>query len=129
MTPRSQKKRQRSNFSCRKCHLAHHLPTRVAAGIVLLALSLGGLAATADRTPLTRPHADAPAPIAPVRINLNTASAAELELLPRIGPALSRRIVEDRDTNGPFRAIEDLDRVRGIGPRTILNIRDHATVD
>lgn len=104
-------------------------PTRIIAGIVLLALSLGGLAATADRTPLTRPQADAPATIAPVRINLNSASAAELELLPRIGPALSRRIVEDRAANGPFRTIEDLDRVRGIGPRTILNIRDHATVD
>lgn len=103
--------------------------TRVIAGIVLLAASLGGLAATADRTPLTRPDAGTSAPIAPVRINLNTASAAELELLPRIGPALSRRIVEDRTANGPFRTIEDLDRVRGIGPRTVLNIRDHATVD
>lgn len=49
-------------------------------------------------------------------VSLNSASAAELELLPRVGPALAARIVLDRQQNGPFATVADLDRVRGIGP-------------
>jgi competence protein ComEA len=56
-------------------------------------------------------------------INVNAASAAELELLPGIGPALARRIVDDRAAHGPFRSVNDLDRVKGIGPRTIERLR------
>ena len=58
-------------------------------------------------------------PPSPARLNLNTATAAQLEILPRIGPALAKRIIEDRDANGPFASLEDLARVRGIGPRTV----------
>ena len=60
-------------------------------------------------------------------IDLNRASAAELEALPRVGPALARRIVDDREANGPFRSIDELDRVRGIGPRTIELLRPLVT--
>ncbi len=63
-----------------------------------------------------RPARTAEADPTPGSINLNTASAAELERLPRIGPALAARIVDDRDRLGPFRRIEDVERVRGIGP-------------
>ncbi|MGD9789090.1 MAG: helix-hairpin-helix domain-containing protein [Phycisphaerales bacterium] len=52
-------------------------------------------------------------------ININTASQSELELLPRIGPALAGRIVEYREEHGPFRRPEDLDRVKGIGAKTL----------
>lgn len=52
------------------------------------------------------------------KVNVNKASAEELALLPRIGPATSARIVEFRDENGPFRAVEDLMLVRGIGEAT-----------
>lgn len=62
-------------------------------------------------------------------INLNTASAEELELLPGIGPALAARIVAFRDSHGQFRSINDLDRVSGIGPRTIERLRDKVTVE
>jgi competence protein ComEA len=62
----------------------------------------------------------------PLRIDVNSATEAELGALPRIGPALARRIVEDRSVSGPFRTLEDLDRVPGIGPRTIEAIRDQA---
>jgi len=64
-----------------------------------------------------------------LRINLNTATAAELDLLPRIGPALAGRIIEDRQRNGPYRSIDDLDRVPGIGPKTIAKLVPFVTVD
>lgn len=54
------------------------------------------------------------APAAPV--DVDRASASELEALPRIGPALARRIVEDRDARGPFGSLEGFQRVRGVGP-------------
>lgn len=55
---------------------------------------------------------------AAVRIAVNSASAAELQLLPRIGPVLAQRIIDDRAANGPYRSLSDLQRVRGIGPKT-----------
>lgn len=62
----------------------------------------------------------------PRLINVNIASAAELELLPGIGPTLAARIVADRAANGPFASLDDVARVRGIGPRTVDKIRDLA---
>ncbi|MFM9996720.1 MAG: ComEA family DNA-binding protein [Phycisphaerales bacterium] len=61
-------------------------------------------------------------------VNLNTATAAELELLPGIGPALAARIVEHRRSNGPFKSVEELDLVRGIGPRTMDALRPLVTI-
>ena len=52
------------------------------------------------------------------RVDLNRATAKELEALPGIGPSLARAIVEDRRENGPFRGVRDLERVSGIGPAT-----------
>ena len=49
-------------------------------------------------------------------LNLNTASAADLDSLPGIGQSIADRIVEYRTTNGPFQSIEDLQKVKGIGP-------------
>lgn len=51
-------------------------------------------------------------------IDVNAASAAELERLPRVGPALAARIVAWREKNGPFESLESLRHVRGIGPAT-----------
>ena len=62
-------------------------------------------------------------------VNINTAPAELLELLPNIGPALAQRIVEDRVANGLFGDLDDLDRVRGIGGKTIDALRAHATLD
>jgi competence protein ComEA len=92
------------------------------AAAALLAMSLGatGLSMLAPRaTP------GDPAAAAGLRIDLNTASEADLALLPRIGPALAARIVEDRAARGPFRDLKDLDRVKGIGPATIERLRPH----
>jgi competence protein ComEA len=57
-------------------------------------------------------------------INVNSASAEELEELPGIGPTLAAAIVEDRARNGPFTSVEDLNRVPGIGEGRLAPIRD-----
>lgn len=71
-----------------------------------------------------------PQPAAPESqfININRATAEELEQLQGIGPALSLRIVEDRHLRGPFRTVEDLTRVSGIGPATLENNRHRLSV-
>jgi competence ComEA-like helix-hairpin-helix protein len=56
-------------------------------------------------------------------VDLNRAPSEELETLPGIGPALAERIIESRMKDGPFRAADDLLRVPGIGPSTLLKIR------
>ena len=61
-------------------------------------------------------------------MNLNTADAAILETLPRIGPAMAERILQWRETNGRFTAIEDLLSVSGIGDKTFEGLRDLVTV-
>lgn len=56
-------------------------------------------------------------------LNINVASAAELEELPGVGPVLAGRIVEWRETNGPFPSIEILDEVSGIGDALLAQLR------
>ncbi|HEC21611.1 MAG TPA: hypothetical protein ENI95_01700 [Chloroflexi bacterium] len=70
-----------------------------------------------------------PGAVASGPININTASEAELETLPGIGPVLAQRIVEYREANGPFATIEDIQKVAGIGPATFEDIRDLITVE
>jgi len=62
------------------------------------------------------------------RINLNTAGVEELTTLPGIGPSYAKRIVEYREKNGPFKRVEDLLNVQGIGEKTLEKIRDKVTV-
>ena len=57
-------------------------------------------------------------------IDLNTATAAELETLPGVGPATAAAIVDDRTRNGPFATVDDLDRVSGIGPAKLEQYGD-----
>jgi competence protein ComEA len=58
------------------------------------------------------------------RVAINRASARDLEALPGIGPALAKRIVEERVKAGPFRSPRDLLRVKGIGPKKQASIQD-----
>jgi competence protein ComEA len=60
-------------------------------------------------------------------VNLNTATAEELQTLPGIGPALARRIVGHRAAQGPFRSVEELEKVPGIGPATATRLRGRVT--
>jgi len=62
------------------------------------------------------------------RLDLNRASADELEGLPGIGPKTAQRILEDRRTRGPFRKPSDLTRVKGIGAKTLARLLPHITV-
>ncbi|MDN4476515.1 ComEA family DNA-binding protein [Demequina sp. SYSU T00192] len=63
----------------------------------------------------------------PARVDLNTADAAALETLPGVGEVIAARIVADREANGPFIAVADLERVSGVGPSIIAAIADLAT--
>ena len=58
------------------------------------------------------------------KININTATAEELQALPGIGEALSQRIVDYRDANGAFSQVEDITNVSGIGDAILANIKD-----
>ncbi len=62
-------------------------------------------------------------PLQPHSININTADAQTLEKLPRIGPKTAQAILQYRQTHGPFKTIDELDNVKGIGPKTIERIR------
>jgi competence protein ComEA len=61
-------------------------------------------------------------------ININTAAQAELESLPRIGPAIAQRIIDYRTANGPFTTIEQIMNVKGIGPATFEQIKNFIAV-
>jgi competence protein ComEA len=111
----------------------------------------GGFAAEADRSQLNLarfvtdgeqivvPVLGAPPPASaggvagggaavPGKVNLNTADAATLETLPRVGPAMAERIIAWREENGRFAAIEDLLSVSGVGEKTFDSLRDLVTI-
>ena len=69
-----------------------------------------------DSAEVERAKPQKPASV-PARLDLNAASAAELETLPRIGPKLAERIIAYRAAHGPFRRVRDLNRVSGIGDK------------
>lgn len=65
---------------------------------------------------------------APGPVNLNSATAADLDALPGLGPVLAQRIVEHRERHGPFRSVEELDDVPGIGPAIAADLAGRVTV-
>lgn len=89
--------------------------------------AVGDWVATEDAQSIAAPANAGPAP-PPRLVNINTASAAELKTLNRIGDVYSRNIIEFREANGPFRTVDDLTDVSGIGPKTLAGLRDRVTV-
>lgn len=115
------------------------------ARVVDAVAAAGGFAEGADKTAvnLARPLTDGEqlqvpvqgavpppgqAPAGDGRVNLNTATDAELDTLPRIGPAMAARIIEWRDANGRFTSVEDLLAVPGIGDKMLETLRALVTV-
>jgi competence protein ComEA len=65
----------------------------------------------------------------PALVDLNHAGRADLEQVPGIGPGLAKEIADDRDRRGPFRSVEELRRVRGMGPVTFDKVRAYFRVE
>lgn len=61
-------------------------------------------------------------------VNINTAGAEELDTLPGIGPAMAQRIIDYRQVNGSFKSIDELQNVRGIGPKKFDDLKDRITI-
>jgi len=88
--------------------------TAVAVLLAFLALTIAG------------GHAGQAAPKG--KVNINTASAADLETLPRIGPKVAQRIVDYRTQHGDFKRVEEIMKVRGIGQKLFDLIKDRISV-
>ncbi len=104
---------------------------RTVMSVTLVALSLAAAApALAAFSVQDAPTRQTPKPTAAdaSALNLNSATVAELEKLPGIGPATAARIVEYRQKNGAFKKVEDLMNVRGIGEKSFLTLKPLITV-
>lgn len=98
--------------------------TRTLAGLVLtLLLALPG-AALAQTTPADTSGVPAPGAL----VDVNAATATELEALPGIGARTAAAIVEYREKNGPFKKVEELMNVKGIGEKSFLRLKPLVTV-
>ncbi len=82
-------------------------------------------AVTVSQNVATQPETTAPESR---KVNINTATAEELTLLPGIGKALAQRITEHRELYGPFKRIEDLGNVDGIGQKKLEGLLEYITV-
>lgn len=98
-------------------------PAKWAAVGVLGAFAIGGMLWSISTWPDR--NAAAEAPPADLRVDINADGVTRLQLVPGLGPALAEAIVSDRKERGPFSSIDELDRVPGIGARTIEAIRPY----
>jgi competence protein ComEA len=96
-------------------------PTAAAAPAAAAGAAAKAKAATSEK-------AEAPKLAPGTKININTASAEELDKLPEIGPVKAQAIVEYRKANGPFKSAEDIEKVKGIKEGTFAKIKDFIVV-
>jgi competence protein ComEA len=81
----------------------------------------------AQEKPAARSAPSAPA-VAKSPVNINTATAADFETLPGIGARTAARIIEYRQKNGPFKKVEELMNVRGVGEKSFLKLKPQLTI-
>jgi competence protein ComEA len=94
--------------------------------VVLVALLLGAFpSSVVAQEKAAKPK---PAPAVTTPVNLNTATAADLQALPGVGVATARLIVEHREKNGGFKKIEELMNIKGIGEKSFLKLKPMVTV-
>ncbi|MFO0714534.1 MAG: helix-hairpin-helix domain-containing protein [Sandaracinus sp.] len=98
-----------------------------ALGALLALLAISTLAQEERAPQLERPPAASRRLATAGPMDVNHASAAELETLPRVGPALAARIVARREERGPFTDLAQLDEVPGIGPAVLEALRGRIT--
>jgi competence protein ComEA len=101
--------------------------------VLLAALTLCGASPMAAQAPATAKPGKAPKTVAAAAvstevINLNTATAAQIATLPGIGPKTADLIVEYRQKNGPYKKVEEIMNVRGIGEKSFLKLKSRLTV-
>ncbi|MEM6648103.1 MAG: ComEA family DNA-binding protein [Bacteroidota bacterium] len=82
-----------------------------------------------SQTATPKPNTSRKAPVASGPVNVNTGTLAELDRLPGVGPALAQRIIDYREAYGAFARVASLERVRGIGPKTVAKFEDIAVVE
>src|SRR3954462_15788661 len=95
---------------------------------VVAACLLCALPSTALAAQSKSPSRSATKPASTAIVNLNTASASDFEELPGIGAKTAALIVEYRQKNGPFKKVEELMNVRGIGEKNFLKLKPQITV-
>jgi competence ComEA-like helix-hairpin-helix protein len=95
--------------------------------VLLFALAI--LAASPVGAQRAQPAAKPPVPASAAEtVNLNSATAAQIASLPGIGVKTAELVVQYRQKNGPFKKIEEIMNVRGIGEKSFLRIKDRLTV-
>lgn len=102
-----------------------------ASSSVVTAQPVASAMSTGKAAPPTSRSVTSVAPAAQVvtgTVNINTADASELTALPGIGTVKAQAIVAYRQTHGPFRSVDDLDHVKGIGPATVARLRPKASI-
>ena len=92
------------------------VPRRIAVFAILLALALCATASAGKKKAPAKP------------VNINTAKAEELEQVPGIGPATAQKILRMRKSYGPFKSVDDLLAIRGLGQKRLDKMRKYLTV-
>ena len=95
--------------------------------VILAGLAISYLQKINPRSKVILPQS--PSPIIDKKVNPNKASREELILLPEIGPVLAGNIIEYRNSHGGFNGLEELLKVKGIGPKKLERLKDYLSLD